>query len=342
MRKVIKDLHAYIPAPLENVNLAMNENHHIDWSDKLPQPVKKVADSYMFSAYGDSKYTALTEVYGAYTGLSADCVLPFSGSESAISVLMNSLAEQDIMLFTPDFFRFFEIADVLGRKVHTIDISGQVDADAIIAKILAEKVELCLFSTPNNPLGVEIPRTLIERMLQETDAYIVADEAYIEFGGTSVVDLIPQFDKLLVMRTTSKAWGLAGMRIGFVLANPKMIDFLKKAVGPFHINTISTEIVAHAMEHYIDYMQENVDAIIAARSEWEHKLTNTYGMRVYPSSTNFIYAMSDAYIDIWQFLKDNRVHVSKFAPSGLRISIGNPAEMEILEQQLDHYFSQKK
>ena len=227
MRKVIKDLNAYIPAPLENVNLAMNENHHIDWSDKLPQPVKDVADTYLFSAYGDNQYKALTEIYGAYTGLSADCVLPFSGSESAISVLMNSLAEQNILLFAPDFFRFFEIAEVLGRTVHTIDITQPIDQDAVIALIREEKIELCLFSSPNNPLGIEIPRSLIERMLTETDTYIVSDEAYIEFGGETVVDLITKFDKLLVMRTTSKAWGLAGMRIGFVLANPAMIAYLK-------------------------------------------------------------------------------------------------------------------
>ena len=92
------------------------------------------------------------------------------------------------------------------------------------------------------------------------------------------------------------------------------------------------------MVHHRPYMESIVEEIVATRKLWETKLADTYGMKVYPSSTNFIYAVTDDYLELWQFLKDNNVNVSKFAPNGLRISIGTNEEMAALTHFLDIFY----
>lgn len=338
MKKKIIEMPEYIPAPNGSVNLAMNENHHTKWNEFLADQIEVLSEKYAFNHYGDNAYKALTEVYAAYAGVEPNEVAPFSGSESAIGILMHALAEKNVMLFKPDFFRFKELAELHNRVVYEFEATPSIDEDAVIAFMKEHAIDFTIFATPNNPVGFNIPMTLIQRMLDETNAYIVVDEAYFEFSDSeSAASLVKQYEKLLVLRTTSKAWALAGMRIGFVLAQAPMIQYLKKAIGPFHINTLSTEIAAEAIRNQ-EYMQENVDAIIKSREEWFDKLINTYGFEVVPSQTNFLYATHDDAIEIWEYLRSKNVFVSKFGDNNLRISIGTPEEMAVLEAELNTYF----
>lgn len=340
MKKEYQELAAYVAAPLENTNLAMNENHHLNWNDKLSESMIKINDNYHYSCYGDDCYDELASAYANYAGVQSNNVLIATGSESLIGLLFQTLVENNVMLIEPDFFRFEEITNLQRLTVFKTALWDGLDVDETIRLINDNDVELFIFSNPNNPLGVTIATDKIEKILENTDCYVVSDEAYMEFSGQSAVEWIEKYPKLIVLRTMSKAWGLAGLRIGFALAQPQLITYLKKSLGPFNISALTTRIAAEVIEHE-NYMRQTLQEIIDLREIWKDKLVEKYHFEIYPSNANFINASRDDAFIIWQFLQDNNLNVSKFLPMNLRISIGSPEEMAHLEELLDAYFKNK-
>ena len=341
MKKEYEKLQQYIAPSAEIVNLSMNENHHLHWMDKISEDLNQSAETHVFTAYGDDRYTELANAYAAYADVQPENIVVTTGSEFLIGLLFSSLVEEKLLLTDPDFFRFAEIANLQRLNVYKTPLWDGVNVEAIIELINKENIELFIFSNPNNPLGTMIEIADVKRILDETNCYIVSDEAYMEFAGQSAVEFIETYPKLIVMRTMSKAWGLAGMRIGYAIANKDLAHYLKKSIGPFNVNPFSAKIVAQAMK-YEDYMTEKLQEIIAIRDNWSEKLVKKYGFSVYPSHTNFINAAHPDAFAIWQFLRDNKLAVSKFAPHNLRISIGTEAEMARLEELLDVYFTENK
>lgn len=338
MKKEYQELLDYIAPPNENTNLAMNENHIIDWNGKLTDSAKKINSTYHYACYGDDRCTELALSYAAYAGVKPDNILIASGSESLIGLLFQTLVEENIMLVDPDFFRFAEIATLQRLNITTTSLWNGLDVDETIRLINENDIELFIFSNPNNPLGVTIELEKIEKILQNTNCYVVSDEAYMEFAGISAIELLAKYPKLIVMRTMSKAWGLAGLRIGFAIASPQLTAYLKKSVGPFNISPLTTRIAAEAMEHEA-YMQQVLQEIIALRETWKDKLVNKYNFKLYDSATNFINVERADAFEIWEYLKANNVNIAKFPPHNLRISIGSPTEMAHLEKALDAYFA---
>jgi len=338
MKKEYQALLAYQAAPLENTNLAMNENHTIDWNEKLKGASQKINTDYHYACYGDDRCSELATAYAQYAGVQPQNIMIASGSESLIGLLFQTLVEDNILLVDPDFFRFEEIATLQRLNIMKTSLWQGLDVEKTIQYINEFDIELFIFSNPNNPLGVTIEPEKIEQILEQTNCYVVSDEAYMEFSGQSAISLIQKYPKLIVMRTMSKAWGLAGLRIGFAIAQPHLIEYLKKSVGPFNISPLTTRIAAEAME-YQPYMEQVLQEIIELRTHWQEKLTQKYPFKAYPSSTNFINVEHPDAFTIWEFLKDNKVNVSKFPPHNLRISIGSKAEMQRLEEVLDMYFA---
>ncbi|MGL5041874.1 MAG: pyridoxal phosphate-dependent aminotransferase [Culicoidibacterales bacterium] len=337
MKKIIEAISLYTPPSSDDINLSMNENHHINWNDMLEQPLLDIHKEHHYSEYGAVEHQQLVEKYAQYVGLEPDNILVFSGSESAISVLITAFVEQKLMLFDPDFFRFEEVANLLEKQVIKMPLYPQFDIANVIETINAQSVELCLFSNPNNPLGTMISAQHIIDLLEQTNAYIVVDEAYIEFSAGSVVDLIPKYPKLLIMRTMSKGWGLSSIRVGFVLGQADVITYLLRALGPFNLSQFITKIAAQAMEHE-SQVSENIEKIKGLRQIWEEKLEHQFGFDVIPSQTNFIYVMKADASEIYTFLVSERIHVAYFKnPESLRISIGNSREMDELELALHKY-----
>ncbi len=341
MKEKIEKIQLYTPPPTDNINLAMNENHHINWSDILSEHLQEIHDDYDYSLYGKVEFTELVNSYATYVGLQPENILIVSGSESVISLLYTAFVKKTVMLFEPDFFRFRELAEQMDITVVSQNLLPAFDVEATLAKINAENVELCLFSNPNNPLGAAISRADIIRLLEETNCYLVVDEAYMEFAGESVVDLVPHYKKLLIMRTMSKGWGLPALRVGYTIAQAEVITYLMKALGPFNMSSFVTKIAAHAMDHP-EEMKKNVAAIIALRDEWVTKFQVKYGWKVYPTQANFINVETEDAFAIWAFLKERKLNVSKFPPHNLRISIGNELEMATLEALLDEYVAAER
>ncbi|GBU10834.1 histidinol-phosphate aminotransferase [Erysipelotrichaceae bacterium] len=340
MKKVYEQTGIYIAPSADILNLAMNENHNISWKELYEKNMGKLVDQFNFSAYGQANFDMLTAAYGKHIGMDKNQIIVFPGSESAIGLLFSALVEKKVLLMTPDFFRFEEVATQQGLTIFKQDLLPAYDYTKTIALVEEQGIELGIFSTPNNPLGTKITSSDIIELLEKTNCYWVIDEAYIEFSGDSVLTLIAQYDKLFIMRTLSKAWGLAALRVGFVISQPENITYLTRAVGPYnHSRFIATMAVEALGSPHI--MNDALTEITRLRKIWQEKLTCKYAFKMLISQTNFFYIQTSDAPKLQTFFHEKGIAIALVGPSALRITIGTEVEMQHVEKTFDAYYELK-
>jgi len=155
----------------------------------------------------------------------------------------------------------------------------------------AEKTKIIVIINPNNPLGYAISKDVIRKYL-ETGKVVVVDEAYYEFYGKTVADLIDEFDNLIVLRTLSKAFALAGIRLGYLLSNKRVVKYIRKAVPPFILSSLVEELGIAALSD-IDYMRDIVRRIISERERVYKELSRMRGVTPCKSMANFLLVRVD-------------------------------------------------
>jgi len=200
-----------------------------------------------------------------------------------------------------------------------------------------------IFPNPNAPTGIYLPLEKIEEILQgNPDVLVIVDEAYIDFAsGSSALALLPQYENLLVVRTFSKSRSLAGLRIGYILGNPQLIQYLDNVKHSFNSYTLNLPAQLAGVETIKDeaYFQEGLQKIIATR-EWFLAELQTLGFSFTDSQANFVFAKHERISakEIFQALKKRKIYVrfweKRRIHDYLRITIGTKEEMEILLRAL--------
>lgn len=198
---------------------------------------------------------------------------------------------------------------------------------------------------PNAPTGVELPLSELERLLAEKpEIIVIIDEAYIDFGGTSALSLLPKYENLLVVQTFSKSRSLAGMRIGYAIGHPKVISYLNDVKYSFNSYTMDQTALAAGVEAVKDdaYFKETLHKVIHTRERVKGELAKL-GFTFPDSRSNFIFASHKEYPakELFEALKEAGIFVRYFHKPGidnyLRISIGTDAEMDELIGFLQNY-----
>ncbi|MEG0283992.1 MAG: histidinol-phosphate transaminase [Erysipelotrichales bacterium] len=316
MKQELKDLKVYPGIPEGFINLATNEVNNTKWNEILNY--NEILKSLHLDEYGNSKHEILVDTYAKYIGLDNSNIICGPGSDSLIPLLINALTTRNIMTISKDFFRYKDLANILQREVYEIEHSSNMFKNAIDI-ISKNKIELFILSNPNNPLGIVYSINDIRYLLDNSDCYIVVDEAYMEFSDQSVVDLIKEYDKLIVLKTLSKAWGLAKLRVGFCLSNAQLIDYLKAVQGPFVLSDINATIANETLKNN-NYLINNIIQVNNTKKEFINNLDNS--LEVYDSHTNFVYIKCENAVIIHKALLDNKILVARFEDA-LRISIGS-------------------
>jgi histidinol-phosphate aminotransferase len=215
---------------------------------------------------------------------------------------------------------------VVGERRHDFTI----DAVQAVEQIEQHRPSVVLLASPNNPTGTALPLDVIEAVCEVAPGVVVVDEAYAEFrrsGTPSALSLLPRQPRLLVTRTMSKAFALAGARVGYVAADPAIIDALRIVRLPYHLSAV-TQVVAVAALRHADELLARVDELRAERDEAVDWLRSV-GLEAADSDANFVLfgRFSDRHA-VWQGLLDRGVLVRETGPEGwLRVSIGMPEEM---------------
>lgn len=247
--------------------------------------------------YPEPRPQALIAALAAHYGVPADCVLAGRGSDEAIDLLLRAFcaAGRDAILVCPPTFGYYAVsAAVQGAQVVEVPLRGEdfrLDREGIARALSAQPVKLIFLCSPNNPTGTVLPEEDLQWVLglAHGRALVVLDEAYIEFSDQpSFARALPRFAGLAILRTLSKAHGLAGARVGALLADPRVVMLLERLLAPYPLPAPS---VAAALSALADpaWLERNVSYLRQAREALAAALAARPGvLRVLPSQANFL------------------------------------------------------
>ena len=293
--------------------------------------------------YPDPNHTFLREKLSEYTGQPSERILCSSGSGELIDLLMRVFIHPgDVIVDCPPTFGMYAFdGGIHGARIVNVprDEAFNVDVAGVAAAVEQQHAKLLFITLPNNPTGNVTPRAEIERLL-ELPVMVVVDEAYVEFAGVSVADLVGQYPNLAVLRTFSKWAGLAGLRIGYGLFHEDLIQHLWKIKQPYNINVAAQAAALGSLED-VDYLMDKVAEVVAERERIYQHLSAMPEVRVYPSEANFLLCRllhGDA-AQLKADLMRRGILVRYFNKPGLddciRFSIGTPAQNDVLLAALE-------
>jgi len=329
MRENLEKQLAYTPPGSEYLNLATNENFSVNYHSLMDLTLDQLMGQRSFSQYGQSTHTTLKEKYAIYLGVKPEQVLPAPGSESLIGVLLNAFVTDTLLTFDTDFFRYGEMAHVLGKNHLVVDLEKGISG--LIEATKCTKIDLIMLSNPNNPLGIVHSEASLARLLEETECYIVVDEAYGEYYGKSMVHLLSKYPKLILLKTMSKAWGLAGLRVGFLIGKDDLVSYVNAVQGPFVLSDLNANVASQVLENE-EAMVRAVETTKEIRADFIQFLDD-YDVKVNPSEANFIYLKTTLAKEIAAKLLKEKIAVTA-RPDGLRITMGTQEQMNQLKLSL--------
>ncbi|MTB64638.1 aminotransferase class I/II-fold pyridoxal phosphate-dependent enzyme [Streptococcus sp. zg-86] len=325
-------------------DLANNENRLMDWTGLLKNIQANMSLSDLMY-YGDNCYRDVIEKYANYAGVHARQVTAGVGSDFLIHMIVTTFLEKGDVFLTvdPDFFMYQVYNQLHDSRFEAYPLEWEQDSLHLSAKkllIYAERVEakVLMLSNPNNPSSVAFNPKEIEQILQSFKGLVVLDEAYIEFSDSpSFVSLIGTSPNLIVLRTLSKAFALAGLRLGFAIANERLIYELDKAIPPFSVSNVVAKIGSAALD-YTSQVEETRQAIIALRREFLDFLAQIPKAQALPSQTNFVtftFPKAEAfYRKALEQGFDFKYYQEGRLTGYIRMAIGRPEEMALVKQIL--------
>ncbi len=233
----------------------------------------------------------LAERVAARHGWVAEGVLVGNGSNEVIQAALTvSVAEGDVVVAPEPTFSLYKLlTGVLGGRYVPVPLGAgfRYDVDALVARAQAERAKVVVLCSPNNPTGSALPEGAVERLVRATDALLFVDEAYQEFGGPTAVELAKREPRVVVLRTFSKAMGMAGLRFGYALAHPEVAREIAKAKLPYNVNAITLAAAEVALEQP-ERFEARVRHIVAERERLAPRLAALRGVEVFPSQANFL------------------------------------------------------
>ncbi|MDO9629832.1 MAG: histidinol-phosphate transaminase [Acholeplasmataceae bacterium] len=291
--------------------------------------------------YPDNQATALRTEIGKYIGVNPEMIIEGNGSSELLELLVKTYVDKNevILSFEPSFSMYPIYSQIYSTSYIAVPSNKDfsLNLDLMIEYAKKYNPKLIFICTPNNPTGYLIPKEEIIKLLNQTNALVAVDEAYMEFtnGLSSMIDQIQEYPNLVVLRTMSKAFGLAGIRLGYLLGNQNIIETLNKVKSPYHLNSLSQSVGVLALKK-VDLVKENVLTIQKRRQLLELELSNL-GFTIYPSSGNFLFIQS-AIQNFDKLLMNKGILIRGFLgdlKSYYRITVGTKEENEILVKRIE-------
>ena len=286
----VRALAAYtLDHPAARRKLNQNESPY-----DVPEPLKRAIAERVVAAqwnrYPEFVPSSLLDLLAARYGWVPDGVLVGNGSNELIqATLAVTLREGDaIVASAPTFSLYRLLAGVFGARYHAVPLGLDFafDIERLVETAVRERARVVVLNSPNNPTGSALPPGAVERLMAETDAMIVCDEAYQDFGGHSALPLLGDTSRVVVLRTFSKALGMAGLRFGLALAHPAVAREIAKAKLPYNVNVV-TLAAAEILLAHADAWSAQVARIVATREAALARIRRIEGLRAYDSAANF-------------------------------------------------------
>jgi histidinol-phosphate aminotransferase len=285
--------------------------------------------------YPDREATALREAIAASHGRDAAEVFAANGSNEVLQCLLLAYGGpgRRALVFEPTYALHAHIARLTSTEVvaSTRDRHFAVDAAAACRLIERSQPEVVFLCSPNNPTGNSERHETIEAIATVAEGLVVVDEAYAQFARWSAVDLLDRFPAVAVVRTFSKTWALAGLRLGYLLAHPEVVAACQAVALPYHLDAVKQQAGVAALRH-ADEMHARVARLVAERARLEAGL-GALPVDAWPSEANFVLfrPRSRPACEVWQGLADRSVLVRDVAgfpglDGCLRVTVGTAEE----------------
>jgi histidinol-phosphate aminotransferase len=332
VRPDVDQLPLYVPGKTvpDMIKLASNEVP----GGPLPSAREAiVAASGLANLYPDNGAVELISALAARFGLPAEQFAVGNGSVTLCHQIVDALCSPgDEVLFG---WRSFEMYPIVTKQVSAVPVmvpntgSHALDLDGIVEAV-TERTRVIFLCTPNNPTGTTLTQAELEGFVARvpSEVLVVVDEAYIEFASDSAatgLPLLASHDNVAVLRTFSKAYGLAGLRVGYLIASPDVVDAVNRVGSPFAVNAIAQHAAVASLAAY-DEMRERCAQIVAERERVRESLLSL-GFEVAESQSNFVWLplgeRSEAFA---KHCYDAKIVVRPLLPGGIRVTIGDPVE----------------
>jgi len=307
------------------------------FSDDLAAAVRELS----LNRYPDGEMRALREALAARTGSEVDGVWTANGSNEILTQLLMAYggAGRRAALFEPTYLLHRRLCWLTQTEIveRRLDPPFEIDDDAV-TWAGTSGADVAFVCSPNNPTGNTQSVDAIRSLAAGSDALVIVDEAYIEFGGETALPLVAEHPNVAVVRTFSKAFALAGARIGYALAAPEVVEDLQRVRLPYHLSALTQAAGLTALRH-ADEAAAGLDAIRTERDRITNALSEIDGTTVFPSQANFVLFQppGDAK-ELWQGLLDRGVLIRDLTdavPNGLRVTAGTTHEVDLFLKALE-------
>ncbi|MAY22668.1 MAG: histidinol-phosphate transaminase [Flavobacteriaceae bacterium] len=301
-----------------------------------------------FNRYPDPYQQALKKEIAQLKDLPVENIFIGNGSDEAIDLLFRVFCEpgkDKALIFPPTYGMYRVSAQINDVSLIEVPLNNQfLISEASVAPFLKDPLLKLLFvCSPNNPTGNLIPHKTLLRLLKNFSGIVVVDEAYIDFSeGPSALELLPEFPNLVVLQTLSKAWGQAGLRIGFAFGASEIISYLNKVKPPYNVSSANQQQALKALQNSAQF-EKNRQLILSEKKRMEKALEKIPGVqKIFPSETNFLLLQIENAPEIYRQLIAQKIIVrnrDRQIENTLRITIGCPSENEKLLQTLQNITS---
>ncbi len=336
VRENILAMTAYASARSEftgvaEVFLDANENPFDTGLNRYPDPLQK----------------ELKEKIAFEKQVNSEQIFLGNGSDEAIDLLIRIFCEpgKDEIITLPPTYGMYKVSAALSDiNIVTIPLTTDFKINTKeVLKRVDDRSKILFICSPNNPTGNDIPLEQITALLDNFTGILVVDEAYIDFSEQdSCTKLLTKYPRLVVLQTFSKAWGLAGIRLGMAFASPEIIQLLNKVKPPYNINQLTQSAALKALDN-VKEKEANVQSVLQQRTFLEQAFaTLNFTKKVYPSDANFLLVQMDEPRVVYNYLLKNNIivrdrsTVTKCAGC-LRFTVGTPAENERLITVLKNF-----
>lgn len=331
----MKEISTYQAMESEGILLNANESF-TNLSLAIRKEIAEKMIDMPFQRYPIDGSDSLISAYASFSNKKKTQIIAGNGSDEMLGLLIGLTMKEGKKLYTlhPDFSMYDYYCGMHGGKMVTyaMDPEKPFCVEQFIAKGKNEQVDMILFSNPNNPTGrVIAPSNLIKIVEAFPRIPVVIDEAYADFDETTMLDYVDQYPHLFVTRTLSKAFALAGARIGFLIGNEATMQRVVPYKVPYNVNRMS-EIAGCVVLSHQEEINQNIAWIKQARDSLYQKIAalKKENITIYPSKTNYLYGKSKDKEKLLSLLKKKNIVIRNYADDSFRITIGDETANEMV------------
>lgn len=334
-KKSVKEMSAY-SAPMEGrasyKRFDFNEAT-IEPSPNVKKALKEFVDSGMLNTYPHD-YPQLQLKIAKYLGINENCIRITDGADGAIDTIAFACLEKGdkVVIPSPSFGMFYVPTVIEGAEIIKPEYGPNMEFPLQeTLNAIDEKTKLVIICNPNNPTGTIVKKEDIIKIIEKAkDSFVMIDEVYGEFTGQTSIDLINKYPNLFIIKSFSKAFALASLRVGYLISNPKNIEEMNKVAAPYNVNQFGVVAASAALDD-VSYMKNYVSEVMTKSKPLFESYLNKNNIRFYPGSANFLLVEVGNSKEVYEFFKNEGILIRPQKgklENCVRISLGTLKDTE--------------